>query len=136
MSEVDSLFPRSVGSEIEGALRTMKDLPEDSRSSINTYLRDLIATKKDALMAIMDRPGNTEAYFHVGMLWIWDMLRITFGGTMPERMASFGTVYETTEKGSIIGHHEIGSYFMRKYMEKGGADPDCIAIIKGFRIIT
>jgi hypothetical protein len=51
-------------------------------------------------------------------------------------MASLSTAYKSPEGSTGIGLHEIGSYFIRKYFEKGGNDPGFTATAKGFRTIS
>ena len=127
-SETNRVFPRSIGAEIEGALRSMKDLPENRRSLINDHLKTLISEKRTALAAIKDHTGNTEAYFHIGMLFIRDMMRINIAGTLQERMTSATVVYQPPNGGTLRGYADIGQYFMKEYLNRGGDDPFCIAI--------
>jgi hypothetical protein len=133
--EVDVIFPRAVGAEIDISLRTLQDLPENLRPRINDHLKTLISEKRTALAAVMNRPGNTDAYFHIGMLFMWEMIRINIAGTMPERMSSVNTVYQTPEGSTVVGLAAIGSYFIKKYLDNGGSDPACITIARGLGVL-
>jgi hypothetical protein len=134
-NDVNTIFPRSIGAEIDLLLRTMEELPEDARKGINEQLTSLITEKRTALMAVMDQPGNQDAYFIVGMLYIWDMARVNIGGSKPERMVSLNAVYKTPEGVSVVGLAEIGSYFIRRYVEEGGDEPASIAMAKALGVI-
>jgi len=134
MTQVDDVFPLEVGAEIDTTLRTLKDLPEHARGAINDHLKDLIATKRAALSAIMDQPGNAKAYFHIGMLFVWDTARVSVAGTLPERMGSLNTVYQTPEGARTVGTAQIGVYYLQKYLDSGDGDPRYVTIARQFTV--
>lgn len=132
--EVDAVFPKSVGVEIDSSLRTMKDLPENKRALINNHLRDLIKDKRSALARIKDTPGNEAAYVFIGMLFAWDAARISVAGTMEERMTSATVHYKTHDGKMIMGFGSIAVYFFARYRALGGSDPALLETIKHFGV--
>jgi hypothetical protein len=130
MNEVDAVFPRSVGGELWAILQTLQTLPDAAKPEISAHLKTRIQENLTALAKIKDKPGNIDAYFHIGTLFYWDFMRIHFAGTMQERAGTLSIVYPSPDRGQILGLHNIIAYFLDRYLQGGGTDPTCVAMAK------
>jgi len=130
--DVENVFPKQAGAEIESSLRTMKDLPENRRGQLNSHVSGLIQEKRTALTKIKDKPGNEAAYFLIGLLFVWDLVRIGMCGTGEERMTSATVHFQTPEGEMLMGYGSIAKYFFETYKSVGGSDPGYLHIIKKF----
>jgi hypothetical protein len=119
MSEVDAVFPRTVGGEIWALVQTLRNLPDEAKPEFSAHLQARIQEKLTALAAIKDKPGNIDAYFHIGALFEWELMRILAAGTLQERMRLVNLQYETPDQGTISGLPSIIGYFYGRYVRDG-----------------